>query len=421
MGRKGRSRRSPEALLRDGDRLGAVAGFRRGAAAGQVDAMFQLGTLLAEDGDPEGLRWLRKAHEAKPGEGAIRNNLGHALREAGALEEARALFEGAVRVRPRDAAALYGLSTVLVSAGAHAEAEAVLRRAVAAAPGFALAVRQHGDVLEALGRTSEAMEAFHRALALQPRDAQVLRKLGLMYAFVGRRPLATAMLRQSLALRPGDPLAAHMLGALSGEGSDRPDDGYVRELFDAFAESFDTQLQDVLRYRVPDRIAEVLGPGSLGRVLDLGCGTGLLAPRVAGRTDHLVGVDLSPRMLAKARARGGYDTLHAEGLVDFLDRAEARFDVVVAADVFVYVGVLDDVFAGVRACCDGRFVFTTELADEGLELRPSGRYAHGQDLVDLLAERHGFTLAYRSVEALRTEAERPIMGQLVVLDVASKG
>jgi len=383
--------------------------------------MFQLGTLLAEDGDPEGLGWLRRAHEANPSEGAIRNNLGHALREAGALEEAQSLFEEAVRARPRDAVALYGLSTVLISAGAHREAEAVLRRAVAADPAFALAVRQHGDVLEALGRTSDAMEAFHRALALQPRDPQVLRKLGLMYAFLGRRPMATAMLRQSLALRPGDPLATHMLGALSGEGSDRPDDGYVRELFDAFADSFDTQLQDVLGYRVPDRVAEVLGPGALGRVLDLGCGTGLLAPRVAGRTAGLVGVDLSPGMLAKARARGGYDALHAEGIVDFLDRNEERFDVVVAADVFVYVGALDDVFAGVRACCDGRFVFTTELAGEGLELRPSGRYAHGVERVDRLAERHGFTLAHRSVETLRTEAEQPIMGQLVVLDVGRGG
>jgi predicted TPR repeat methyltransferase len=135
----------------------------------------------------------------------------------------------------------------------------------------------------------------------------------------------------------------------------------------------------------------------------------------------LVGVDLSAAMLEKARARGGYDALHTEGLLDFLARTDERFDVVVAADVFVYVGALDDVFAGVRACCDGRFVFTTELCDAGMELRPSGRYAHGQDRIDELAARHGFVLVHRSVEPLRTEAQQPVLGQLVVLAVPQGG
>ncbi len=403
MGRSGRRRGS------------GGGGLRRKAEAGQVEALFELGTQLAEVGDPEGLALLRRALAAAPGERAIRNNLAHALREAGELDEALALFQEGVDASPGDAVARYGLATVLVKQGRLAAAEQALARAVAADGAFAEAVAQHGDVLEALGRPTEAMEAFTRALALRPRDARLLRKLGLMHAFLGRKPVAVAMLRQTLALRPDDPLAQHMLDALTGTERAKADGAYVRELFDAFADSFDTHLQDVLGYRVPARVAELLGSGPLGRVLDLGCGTGLLAPQLAGRTESLVGVDLSEGMLEKARRRGGYDALHAEGIEAFLASTDRRFDVVVAADVFVYVGDLEAVFAGVRACCDGRFVFTTELAPSGLELRPSGRYAHGRDLVEDLARRYGFGVVQRVEEPLRNEGTSPVMGQLVVL------
>ena len=210
-----------------------------------------------------------------------------------------------------------------------------------------------------------------------------------------------------------------MLQALTGGGSSQADEAYVRELFDAFADTFDAKLTQVLDYRVPERVSELLGAAPLGTVLDLGCGTGLLAPLLRGRVERLVGVDLSPAMLDKARARGGYDALYAEGLDAYLDRVAKEgegFDVVVAADVFVYVGALDGVFAAVRRCCRGRFVFTTEVSDEPLELRTSGRYAHSPAAVAALADAHGWTCVHHSLETLRTEGGRPVEGQCVILE-----
>ena len=89
-------------LLARGDRSGAQRGFRRRAERGDLDAMFQLGTLLAEDGDPQGLQWLEEAHRVAPEEASIRNNLGHALREAGRLDEAAGLFRASVTHDPSD-------------------------------------------------------------------------------------------------------------------------------------------------------------------------------------------------------------------------------------------------------------------------------------------------------------------------------
>jgi predicted TPR repeat methyltransferase len=398
------------------ERRGAVQAYRRKAQRGDPEAMFHLGSLLAEDLDPEGLVWLRRAVQAAPDDTAVRNNLGHALRQEGNLEEAGAVFEALVAVEPGRAAFHYGLATVQVKQGRLAQAASSLARSTSLHPTFVEALRQHGEVLEALGRPTEAMEVWTRALALQPKHPGTLRKVGLLHAFFGRKPVAVAMLRQCLAESPSDAMAAHMLGALTGEGSSTPDDAYVRELFDAFADSFDSHLQQVLGYRVPTLLGALVRPyGPFARVLDLGCGTGLMAPELDATL--LEGVDLSPGMVDKARARGGYDRLVVRSIDDHLRTAEG-FDLIVAADVFVYVGALDTVFAGVRRACadDGLFAFTTELHDgEGVLLRPNGRFAHSAAEVDRLCVAHGFRCLTQRREVLRQDAGTDVIGQLVLL------
>ena len=46
-----------------------------------------------------------------------------------------------------------------------------------------------------------------------------------------------------------------------------------------------------------------------GAMLDLGCGTGLGGAAFRPFVDRLVGVDLSPAMIAQAAAKGLYDRL----------------------------------------------------------------------------------------------------------------
>ena len=109
-------------------------------------------------------------------------------------------------------------------------------------------------------------------------------------------------------------------------------------------------------------------PGVLSRLdaLDLGCGTGLmgllLRPYCRGA---LVGCDLSKRMLSVGAAShpGVYDRLHAAEGVSFLNgRPPASADLIVAADVFPYLGSLSDMAAAAQAalCVGGVFCFSTE-------------------------------------------------------------
>src|SRR6185437_1272651 len=67
--------------------------------------------------------------------------------------------------------------------------------------------------------------------------------------------------------------------------------------------------------------------GRGGDVLEVGCGTGLLLRRIAGFARSARGVDLSPGMLEKARARG-LDVVEASATE--LSFADGSFDVVCA-------------------------------------------------------------------------------------------
>src|SRR5712691_6454938 len=114
--------------------------------------------------------------------------------------------------------------------------------------------------------------------------------------------------------------------------------------------------------RVPDAAVEsfagVANPWELGRlssgerVLDLGCGAGtdsLIAAQMVGPAGHVAGIDMTPEMLAKARAAAA--EMHAtniefvEGEIELLPFADASIDVVISNGVIDLLPDKDTVFA----------------------------------------------------------------------------
>lgn len=250
-------------------------------------------------------------------------------------------------------------------------------------------------------------------------------------------------------------LVRYALAAL-GDGATPPTSpaGYVRQLFDQYAPRFDEHLRDRLHYRTPEllvaaALAHALGTGAVVHapgtgavvhapgtgpvthapmpgavpqpsglsVLDLGCGTGLCGPLLRPAAARLVGVDLSPKMLEQAQGRG-YDELVCAEAVAYLLGQPAAFDLVLAADVVVYIGDLQPLFAAVwRALRPGGvFALSTELhTGEGFVLQPSRRYGHGLGYVDAVAQAQGFAGVARQREVLRQEHGTPVEGLLHVL------
>jgi predicted TPR repeat methyltransferase len=152
-------------------------------------------------------------------------------------------------------------------------------------------------------------------------------------------------------------------------------------------------------------------------VFDAGCGTGLCAPLLRPFARTLVGVDLSPGMLAKARGRGGYDDLAEGELVAYQRGPPAQFDVVASGDTLCYFGELRDAVVAARSAlrAGGWLALTLERADDigAYRINPHGRYSHAPRYVEATLASAGFTRIDLSQAVLRREAGAPVAGLVV--------
>lgn len=344
--------------------------------------------------------------------------------EGGDFASAVRLCQEALRRDPNQPRALQILGSMAQQTGSNEVALGFFRRAIAADGTLVAAHIGAGDAYMALCQWDSAIAAYGRAASLEPHDENGLTSLGAAYMAAGDNDRALDSFRRAAAINPLSKLARYMLAGLA-EGRAGPQSAYVRSVFDGYAGMFEEHLVGTLHYRVPELIANALAaehPVPFAAALDLGCGTGLVADQLApGRIAVIDGVDLSPRMIEVARRKNRYRALHVGDLMDFLKRSEAAtagYDLVVAADVFIYVGRLEEVFAAVRAILrpGGLFVFSVEHSDgEGCALRPSSRYAHNEPYIAGLADANGFKRHPAGIVPLRHENKTDILGRLEIL------
>jgi predicted TPR repeat methyltransferase len=140
---------------------------------------------------------------------------------------------------------------------------------------------------------------------------------------------------------------------------------------------------------------------------------------------HLAGVDLSPGMIARARAKSIYDRLETADLSAFLPAeraAQRRYDLVIAADVFAY---LYDLAPVVRAVADvlgqgGILAFTVETeqddgsGDGSVALGEKLRYRHGAGHVRAAIEAAGLEILELAPATTRIEAGEAVPGLIAV-------
>jgi predicted TPR repeat methyltransferase len=275
-----------------------------------------------------------------------------------------------------------------------------------------------------------AADLARQVLDLAPDFAAAHALLGRAAMGLGQPKAAAEALRKALSLEPEDTLGVRLdlarLGILApGEAVS---EGYIRALFDDYAPRFERHLTRSLSYRGPELLVDALRRACpirqrldrFGPTYDLGCGTGLMARALEGRCARIEGVDLSPGMLDRARREKLYDALHEDELVAFLTRREtAVADLVLAADVFVYMAELDAAFREIARVLKrgGLFAFTVQAHEgEGFVLGEDARYAHGEAYLRALAAESGFNLVLFERVATREDRGRPVPGFLVVLE-----
>ncbi|NJD04983.1 MAG: methyltransferase domain-containing protein, partial [Methylococcaceae bacterium] len=258
-------------------------------------------------------------------------------------------------------------------------------------------------------------------------DPDSYKNLSRTFYLMGKIDTALKVLEQWLQHDPENPTALHMRSAYTGQGvPQRASDDYVRQTFDGFADSFDMVLKR-LEYQAPflvnQALKDVAGEGEVGDLLDVGCGTGLCGPLVRKRVRRLVGMDLSPKMLERARRRGVYDELYEAELTEFMARSDAEYDVLLCADTLCYFG---DLAGALEAACGalkpaGWFIFTLERLEDGVgdsRLNLHGRYSHSDAYVGRVAQQAGFERVAVATETLRMEFGKPVVGLVVTLQKA---
>lgn len=347
---------------------------------------------------------------------------------AGAVEDAFATWRRALERWPSDRECRLGVARLAKNVGHDADAVAHFREALFLDPGDAESWVALGTVLFGQGRLPDAIDALQRALRLNPDRADAHLHLGRAWAAAADRGRAEAAFARALALDPDDALGARAHWArLSDAGAETLSPDFVRCLFDQYAAEFDADLRGPLAYRGPEIVADALtravgtAEGRLA-ILDLGCGTGLVGAALKPFARRLVGVDLSPRMLAEASRRGIYDELIADEMTAALDRGKGVWDAVAFGDSLPYVGDLATIF---RAAADalasgGHVVATFEAGSEtgGFSLQASRRFAHGPAYVRRVAEEAGLQVCRLDPIAVRHEKTKPVPGLIAVFGKA---
>ena len=319
------------------------------------------------------------------------------------------------------------------------------------------AAREAGyDYRKQMSYLHDAEKAIEPMLALMDNQSDTLKdqivdlynNMGIAEKKRGSIKKARDFFRRSLDINPTDGHAIVQLSSIS-DGSyvddivsnvKELDPEYVTALFDGYSSRFESELVDVLGYKghslVYDAMRTALNqlgksPLSIKRIIDLGCGTGLLGGLISNEMPWVVieGVDLSHRMVEMSRARKSkrgkkvYATVTQEDAGTYLSLLEKdSIDCILASDVFIYIGDISKVLTHSSDCLvnGGIIGFTVEKYDApksegGLRLLPSGRFGHSRTYIEEMATLSGFEVLLWEDCTLRQQGGEDVKGSSVIL------
>ena len=277
-----------------------------------------------------------------------------------------------------------------------------------------------GNCHRELKKFEEAIISYRQVLKIDPNHLPANKNLAYVYHLLGDQENAMALYRHVLNLEPGNTQIEHMIAAITGENIAHTPDEYIRNVFDDYSETFESHLLEDLQYTVPTKLRERIDKldysvKSFYRCIDLGCGTGLAGNEFHERCDHLTGIDISEKMIEKAKSKNIYNVLKVAEATIFLKTKRDEYDLVIAADVLTYIGDLDPIFAAITPATTERalFCFSTENgAQPHFYLGTTGRFAHSREYVIETASQYGWSSLDIVVTDLRKEGADWVAGSL---------
>lgn len=437
----------------------------------QAKILLQAGNDFYNNGDYDSsITSYRLAIEHDRNYVSAYSNLGNVLKDKGMYEESIAMHLMAIKLDPGNYKQYYNLGVSHHLAMDYENAIASYDQALMLNPDHINSNYNFGLTLQELGQLEDAISAYmtvlkldpyhcnarlnycnilmsskshftercyHDVITIDPMNVKGLINLASYYQSQVDFDMKKVkeLYEKALAIEPSNFLASKALKALSGENADSNlDSNYVKELFDSYSYIFEDSLMN-LKYNSHELIANFLTLYSKDmethHLLDLGAGTGLacipIREQLPNKDIIITGVDLSSKMLSLAEKKKCYNKTVTEDVVNYLEKDVSSYDIIVAADVVVYIGDLQKLLLFSRkrlSTINSLFVFTVENGDlntdsskidEDYYVQLSGRYAHKKEYLIQIATTTGWLILDTHEFSGREDKGQPIPGYLLVL------
>jgi len=374
-----------------------------------ADAYYNLGLALNRDGlYEEAYVAFQSLLDLSPEHPGGLFQYGCLLMRSRKYVEALIPFKSLETSYPTHAETQINLATCYLHLGQLDAAKTHYLRAIEVTPNDTQALFNLGVISMQQGHIPEVLMYYQRALAINPNQFEVHNNLAVSYLALKDTQSALTHFTEALRLQPDNAAIQHMVKALrGGQPLTRASSGYIEQLFDSYADHYDSHLMSSLHYALPAQMHELalsqIDQTNKLTILDLGCGTGLCGQQFKPLAAQLVGVDLSQQMLKEAERKHCYDHLFHQDIFDYLTETELHFDLVIAADLIVYLGQLHQLFPAVhRVLNQGKwFLFNYERGgEEDYEVQETGRFKHNPSyLVELIKANAFEVVAERDVSS----------------------
>lgn len=412
-------------------------------------ALYYLGRrAFDEQNYAEAEKYLQQA-DLLTADDEIKSLLGESLLALHRPAEAQKIFYQALNINPHNLPALMNLADIEADSHNFGEAENLYKRGLEIAPDNLRLHTNYADMLCRNKRTVEGLEEYRKAVILAPQTpelsynlAQILKSLedyeqalDLMFHAFYLAPTHTDWslnIAETLVLfnekapekarkicenwyqkMPENIVVQHLWSALNHQTAAN-ETAYNALLFDHFADTYEQTLKNI-QYSVVDKIAELYAPLK-GKILDLGCGTGLVANKLKNKDNSFTGVDISSNMLEIAQQKNLYTELQQADILEYLHGEHPTFDCIIAADVFCYFGDLRQILA---AIAPARLIFSAETSDttEKYAIQPNGRYKHNPQYLTQLLQNLGYNSIKTDKLTLRRENGQDVCGILLAAEI----
>jgi predicted TPR repeat methyltransferase len=398
-----------------------------------ADVQFMLGNIAKKQGDSQrAIEHYRHAIKSDPEFGFAYRALFGIFQEQGDAQHAKEILDKAMLALPTDEYFIFERADFYFAAKDYQNTIRLFQKMLQLSPNDAAIHVNIAVSLMSLDQNEAAIHHFEQAAKLEPDNADIHQNLGNVYVKLNRKHEAIAPYKEVLRIDPNHPVK-HIIAAFSGDTTSTAPAGYIANLFDGYAEKFDSHLVKDLHYNTPSVLLSTiqshvnLSARQLD-VLDLGCGTGLFGKVISPFVGQMVGVDLSAKMLEKAAVLNIYHRLECKDLLAMMrSEPNASYDLIAAADVFVYIGTLDELVIEAKRLLrhNGIFAFSTESLDAlskptllatppNFVLNDTARYAHALSYLNKLARDSGFSVLEIKEEVIRVNEGTPVIGYLSV-------